>query len=160
MTATASTPSASPATPAGHPAGHQPRDTASAPFTARHIGPRAEDAQHMLQTLGYDSLDALVDAAVPQDIRQEQPLDLPAPLTEAAVMEQLREIAGRNIMKTQMIGQGFYDTVTPPVILRKVLENPAWYTAYTPYQPEISQGRLEALLNFQTMVSEIGRAHV
>ncbi|WP_277244963.1 aminomethyl-transferring glycine dehydrogenase [Micrococcus terreus] len=155
MTATASTPSASPATPAGHSAGHQPRDTASAPFTARHIGPRAEDAQHMLQTLGYDSLDALVDAAVPQDIRQEQPLDLPAPLTEAAVMEQLREIAGRNIMKTQMIGQGFYDTVTPPVILRKVLENPAWYTAYTPYQPEISQGRLEALLNFQTMVSDL-----
>ena len=103
MTATASTSTTAPA-------GHQPRDAASVPFTARHIGPRPADAEHMLQTLGYDSLEALVDAAVPQDIRQQEPLDLPAPLTEAAVMEQLREIAGRNIMKTQMIGQGFYDT--------------------------------------------------
>lgn len=122
---------------------------------ARHIGPRPADVEHMLQTLGYDSLEALVDTAVPAGIRQPKPLELPAPLTESAVLEQLREIAGRNVMKTQMIGQGFSDTVTPGVILRKVLENPAWYTAYTPYQPEISQGRLEALLNYQTMVQDL-----
>ncbi|MDX2341436.1 aminomethyl-transferring glycine dehydrogenase [Micrococcus sp. NPDC078436] len=135
--------------------GLEPRDGASAPFVARHIGARDEDVRHMLETLGYDSLDALVDAAVPAGIRQPRPLDLPAPLTEAAVLERLREIAGRNVMKTQMIGQGFSDTVTPGVILRKVLENPAWYTAYTPYQPEISQGRLESLLNYQTMVQDL-----
>ena len=133
----------------------EPKDTASAPFVARHIGPRPADVEHMLQTLGYDSLEALVDTAVPAGIRQPKPLELPAPLTESAVLEQLREIAGRNVMKTQMIGQGFSDTVTPGVILRKVLENPAWYTAYTPYQPEISQGRLEALLNYQTMVQDL-----
>ena len=137
------------------PASHAPRDTASAPFVARHIGPRGEDVAHMLDTLGYDSLEALVDAAVPQDIRQPRPLELPAPMTEATVLEELRRIADRNIVKTQMLGQGFYDTVTPGVILRKVLENPAWYTAYTPYQPEISQGRLEALLNYQTMVQDL-----
>lgn len=134
---------------------HEPRDTASAPFTSRHIGPRPADAEHMLSVLGFDSLADLVDAAVPADIRQDTPLDLPPALTEAAVLEDLRAIANRNIVKTQMIGQGFFDTVTPPVVLRKVLENPAWYTAYTPYQPEISQGRLEALLNFQTMVSDL-----
>ncbi|WP_373279961.1 aminomethyl-transferring glycine dehydrogenase [Micrococcus lylae] len=134
---------------------HEPRDTASAPFVDRHIGPRADDAAHMLEVLGLDSIDQLVDKAVPSVIRMEGGLDLPAPLTESAVLEQLREIAGRNVMKTQMIGQGFYDTVTPGVILRKVLENPAWYTAYTPYQPEISQGRLESLLNYQTMVQDL-----
>ncbi|MGM7666460.1 aminomethyl-transferring glycine dehydrogenase [Microbacterium sp. A93] len=134
---------------------HEPRDTASAPFTSRHIGPRPSDAEHMLSVLGFDSLADLVDAAVPADIRQDTPLNLPPALTEAAVLEDLRAIANRNIVKTQMIGQGFFDTVTPPVVLRKVLENPAWYTAYTPYQPEISQGRLEALLNFQTMVSDL-----
>lgn len=133
----------------------EPRDTASAPFVARHIGPRGEDVRHMLRTLGLGSVDELVDTAVPSVIRQSAPLDLPAPLTEAAALEQLREIAGRNVVKTQMIGQGFYDTVTPGVILRKVLENPAWYTAYTPYQPEISQGRLEALLNYQQMVEDL-----
>ncbi|WP_432208230.1 aminomethyl-transferring glycine dehydrogenase [Citricoccus nitrophenolicus] len=134
---------------------HEPRDTASAPFTSRHIGPRPSDAEHMLSVLGFDSLADLVDAAVPADIRQDTPLNLPPALTEAAVLEDLRAIANRNVVKTQMIGQGFFDTVTPPVVLRKVLENPAWYTAYTPYQPEISQGRLEALLNFQTMVSDL-----
>ncbi|XKH55255.1 aminomethyl-transferring glycine dehydrogenase [Citricoccus nitrophenolicus] len=134
---------------------HEPRDTASAPFTSRHIGPRPSDAEQMLAELGFDSLADLVDAAVPADIRQQTPLNLPPALTEAAVLEDLRAIANRNIVKTQMIGRGFFDTVTPPVVLRKVLENPAWYTAYTPYQPEISQGRLEALLNFQTMVSDL-----
>ena len=133
----------------------EPRDTASVPFVSRHIGPRGQDVQSMLETLGYGSVEELVDAAVPPVIRQERPLDLPAPLTEAAALEQLREIADRNVVKTQMIGQGFSDTVTPGVILRKVLENPAWYTAYTPYQPEISQGRLEALLNYQQMVQDL-----
>src|SRR5690606_28885070 len=105
--------------------------------------------------LGYDSLAALVDAAVPEAIRSNQPLNLPAALREEEVLADLRNLANKNVLKTQMIGQGFYDTHTPPVILRNVLESPAWYTAYTPYQPEISQGRLEALLNFQTMVSDL-----
>ncbi|KAA0975154.1 aminomethyl-transferring glycine dehydrogenase [Paeniglutamicibacter gangotriensis] len=129
--------------------------TPSAEFVARHIGPQGNDIDTMLAQLGYSSLDELVDTAVPADIRQGEPLDLPAPRSEAEVLSDLRELAGKNIMKTQMIGQGFSDTHTPPVILRNVLEAPAWYTAYTPYQPEISQGRLEALLNFQTMVMDL-----
>ncbi|MFI8413994.1 aminomethyl-transferring glycine dehydrogenase [Paeniglutamicibacter gangotriensis] len=129
--------------------------TPSAEFVARHIGPQGNDIDTMLAQLGYSSLDELVDTAVPADIRQSEPLDLPAPRSEAEVLSDLRELAGKNIMKTQMIGQGFSDTHTPPVILRNVLEAPAWYTAYTPYQPEISQGRLEALLNFQTMVMDL-----
>ncbi|HXD28732.1 MAG TPA: aminomethyl-transferring glycine dehydrogenase [Arthrobacter sp.] len=124
-------------------------------FADRHIGPRGDATETMLRQLGYASLDDLVDTAVPADIRQSEPLDLPAARSEAEVLADLRAIAAKNIMKTQMIGQGFYDTFTPPVILRNVLEDPAWYTAYTPYQPEISQGRLEALLNFQTMVSDL-----
>ena len=124
-------------------------------FAARHIGPSASAADQMLATLGYDSLRALVDDAVPASIRQDRALDLPAPLSEAEALEALRDYASRNTVKAQMIGQGFYGTHTPQVILRNILENPAWYTAYTPYQPEISQGRLEALLNFQTMVAEL-----
>ncbi|GGG45253.1 glycine dehydrogenase (decarboxylating) [Kocuria dechangensis] len=124
-------------------------------FADRHIGPGPDAAASMLQALGYDTLQELVDAAVPADIRQDAPLDLPAPRSEAELLADLRVLASKNILKTQMIGQGFYDTLTPPVILRNVLESPAWYTAYTPYQPEISQGRLEALLNFQTMVSDL-----
>nr|WP_233565913.1 aminomethyl-transferring glycine dehydrogenase [Cellulomonas sp. PhB143] len=113
------------------------------------------DVRRMLDVLGYPSLDALVDAAVPASIRTDRPLDLPAARTETQVLEHLREIAGRNTVKTQMIGLGYYGTITPPVIRRNVLGAPAWYTAYTPYQPEISQGRLEALLNFQTVVSDL-----
>ncbi len=124
-------------------------------FADRHIGPGPQAATQMLRTLGYDSLDELVDTAVPVDIRQQDRLDLPEPRSEAQVLADLRQMASKNVLKTQMIGQGFYDTLTPPVILRNVLENPAWYTAYTPYQPEISQGRLEALLNFQTMVADL-----
>ncbi|MGO1695683.1 MAG: aminomethyl-transferring glycine dehydrogenase, partial [Arthrobacter sp.] len=124
-------------------------------FADRHIGPRGDATETMLRQLGYASLDDLVDTAVPADIRQAKPLDLPAARSEAEVLDDLRAIAAKNIVKTQMIGQGFYNTITPPVILRNVLEDPAWYTAYTPYQPEISQGRLEALLNFQTMVSDL-----
>ena len=129
--------------------------TPSAEFVARHIGPQGNDIDTMLAQLGYSSLDEFVDTAVPADIRMSDPLDLPEGRTEAEILADLRVLANKNVMKTQMIGQGFSDTHTPPVILRNILENPAWYTAYTPYQPEISQGRLEALLNFQTMVMDL-----
>ncbi|MFE5340582.1 aminomethyl-transferring glycine dehydrogenase [Isoptericola sp. NPDC056578] len=109
----------------------------------------------MLDTLGHASLDALVDAAVPASIRTDRPLDLPAARSEAEVLAHLRDLAGKNQVKRQMIGLGYYGTATPPVIRRNVLESPAWYTAYTPYQPEISQGRLEALLNFQQAVEDL-----
>jgi len=124
-------------------------------FVTRHIGPRPSDVATMLQTLGYDSLESLIDTAVPADIRQGAALDIPAALSETEALAHLRAVASKNVMKTQMIGQGFYDTLTPAVIRRNIVENPAWYTAYTPYQPEISQGRLEALLNFQTMVMDL-----
>ncbi|MHA3683580.1 aminomethyl-transferring glycine dehydrogenase [Leucobacter sp. HY1908] len=125
-------------------------------FADRHMGvTAASDRAAMLGALGLDSLEALVDAAVPADIRMDAPLDLPGARSEEEILADLRELANQNTVKTQMIGQGFYDTHTPPVIRRNVLESPAWYTAYTPYQPEISQGRLEALLNFQTMVSDL-----
>lgn len=124
-------------------------------FVARHIGPRPSDVDTMLQTLGYNSLEDLIDTAVPADIRQDAVLDIPAALSETQALAHLRDLASKNVMKTQMIGQGFYDTITPAVIRRNIVENPAWYTAYTPYQPEISQGRLEALLNFQTMVMDL-----
>lgn len=124
-------------------------------FSDRHIGPRSGDAEQMLKVLGYPSLDKLVDVAVPTSIRIDEGLDLPSALSESEVLAELRRIAAKNKTAVQMIGQGYYDTVTPPVIRRNVLESPAWYTAYTPYQPEISQGRLEALLNFQTMVQDL-----
>ena len=129
--------------------------TTNTEFVARHIGPRQSDVDTMLQTLGYNSLDELIDTAVPADIRQDGALDIPAALSETEALAHLRSLADKNVMKTQMIGQGFYDTITPSVIRRNIVENPAWYTAYTPYQPEISQGRLEALLNFQTMVMDL-----
>ncbi len=131
------------------------RTDAAVDFADRHIGPRSTDLARMLDRLGYDSLDALVDAAVPASIRTDRPLDLPAARTEEEVLAALRAIAGRNTVRTQMIGLGYSDTHTPAVIRRNVLESPAWYTAYTPYQPEISQGRLEALLNFQTVVADL-----
>ena len=109
----------------------------------------------MLKAIGYSSLDELMDAAVPEVIRWHGTLDLPAAASEEEALAELRELAGRNQVSTSMIGLGYYGTHTPAVIRRNVLENPAWYTAYTPYQPEISQGRLEALLNFQTMVADL-----
>ncbi|QIM17096.1 aminomethyl-transferring glycine dehydrogenase [Leucobacter insecticola] len=125
-------------------------------FTDRHIGVTDTDhAAAMLDRLGFSSLDELVDAAVPASIRREDALQLAEGLSEEQILARLRGFADRNTVHTQMIGQGFYDTLTPPVIRRNVLESPAWYTAYTPYQPEISQGRLEALLNFQTMVADL-----
>ncbi|KPJ83543.1 MAG: glycine dehydrogenase, partial [Gemmatimonas sp. SG8_23] len=124
-------------------------------FEARHLGPRPADEQVMLDTIGYDSVDALVDAVVPQAIRMEGSLDLPEPLTEAALLGRLREIADRNEVFRSYLGMGYADTHTPGVILRNIMENPGWYTQYTPYQAEIAQGRLEALLNFQTMVMDL-----
>src|SRR5215471_477590 len=124
-------------------------------FAARHVGPSHDAIITMLAALELDSLDALVDAAVPEAIRDRTPLALPDGLSEADTLAWLDGLASRNQVMTSLIGQGYANTVTPPVILRNILENPAWYTAYTPYQPEISQGRLEALLNFQTMVSDL-----
>ena len=124
-------------------------------FVDRHIGPRADAEGVMLTRLGYGSLAELVDAAVPTAIRDQAPLALPEALSETEALASLRRRADRNEVFTSLIGLGYHDTITPPVILRNVLENPAWYTAYTPYQPEISQGRLEALLNFQTMVTDL-----
>ncbi len=124
-------------------------------FAQRHIGPAQTDQAAMLRVVGYRSLDDLTAAALPADITAGTRLDLPAPLTEDQALTKLREFAGLNTVATSMIGHGYYGTITPAVIRRNVLENPAWYTAYTPYQPEISQGRLEALLNFQTMVEDL-----
>ncbi|MFJ9642361.1 aminomethyl-transferring glycine dehydrogenase [Streptomyces sp. NPDC004244] len=125
------------------------------PFEQRHIGPDAEAQAKMLAHVGYGSLDELTAAAVPDVIKTAEALNLPEARTEAEVLAELRALAGRNQVMTSMIGLGYYGTFTPPVILRNVMENPAWYTAYTPYQPEISQGRLEALLNFQTVVADL-----
>ncbi|MFD3441410.1 aminomethyl-transferring glycine dehydrogenase [Streptomyces sp. NPDC058685] len=125
------------------------------PFEQRHIGPDAEAQAKMLAQVGYGSLDELTAAAVPDVIKNAEALALPEARTEPEVLAELRTLADRNTVLAPMIGLGYYGTFTPPVILRNVMENPAWYTAYTPYQPEISQGRLEALLNFQTMVAEL-----
>jgi glycine dehydrogenase len=126
-------------------------------FSARHIGPSPAEQEQMLAAVGYPSLDELTAAALPPTLAGTGagPLNLPAPLSEAEAEAELRRLAGRNTVATSMIGLGYYPTITPAVIRRNVLENPAWYTAYTPYQPEISQGRLEALLNFQTMVADL-----
>jgi len=124
-------------------------------FTARHIGITPEDEAAMLRTVGYVSRAALMDAVVPASIRRKTAMQLPPAASEVQALDELRELARRNRVLTSFIGQGYYGTYTPAVILRNVLENPAWYTAYTPYQAEISQGRLEALLNFQTMVCDL-----
>lgn len=130
-------------------------NTDPAAYLARHLGPDAAEQEQMLSALGYSSLDALLDAALPTDIRAEQPPQLAEALSEFDAQAQLRDLADKNVVLKSFYGQGYSDTITPPVIRRGVVEDPGWYTAYTPYQPEISQGRLEALLNFQTMVSEL-----
>jgi glycine dehydrogenase len=127
----------------------------AAPFKSRHIGTDPAEQQRMLQALGYASIEELMDAAVPASIRDEGPLRLPEPLDEVGALQRMRALAARNQPLEPMIGLGYHGTVTPGVIRRRVLESPAWYTAYTPYQPEISQGRLEALLNYQTMVADL-----
>src|SRR5512137_2016151 len=124
-------------------------------FIARHVGTTPDDQAAMLAVLGYPSRAALMDALVPAAIRRRKPLALPGPMTEVEALSRLRAIAAKNRVLKSYIGQGYYGTHTPGVILRNILENPAWYTAYTPYQPEISQGRLEALVNFQTMVCDL-----
>ena len=121
----------------------------------RHIGPSPQEMQKMLGLLGCDTLDALIDDTLPKSIRQSQPLDFGKAKSERELLHHMRLTASKNKVLSSLIGQGYYGTVTPPVIQRNILENPAWYTAYTPYQPEISQGRLEALLNFQTMVTDL-----
>ncbi|MDO9497925.1 MAG: glycine dehydrogenase (aminomethyl-transferring), partial [Nocardioides sp.] len=125
------------------------------PFVDRHIGLRPADEQTMLERLGYGSLAELMDAAVPGGIRSVADLNLPTALTEEATAKALRTIAAANRPGEAMIGLGYHATITPPVVRRNVLEDPSWYTAYTPYQPEISQGRLEALLNFQTVIGDL-----
>lgn len=124
-------------------------------FTDRHVGPDDDAISTMLHAVGYASLEALIDDAVPESIRQTDVLVLPEPLTEAEALATLEGFAQANVQAAQMIGQGYYDTVTPAVIRRGILANPAWYSAYTPYQAEIAQGRLEALLNFQTLVTDL-----
>ena len=124
-------------------------------FASRHIGPDFEQQRRMLATVGYSSTEELMEAAIPEAIRWSEPLALPEAASEAQATAELRRLAEQNTVAVSMIGLGYYGTHTPPVIRRNVLENPAWYTAYTPYQAEISQGRLEALLNFQTMVSDL-----
>jgi glycine dehydrogenase len=124
-------------------------------FVDRHLGPDAEERAAMLRTLGFDSMEALIASTVPESIRLRRTLDLPGPLSEAALLEELAELASRNQVFKSFIGMGYAGCITPPVILRNVLENPGWYTAYTPYQAEIAQGRLEALLNFQQMVVDL-----
>ena len=121
----------------------------------RHIGPSPEEIASMLRVVGVTSLDQLIDETVPAEIRQKQPLKFDRPLSERGGLDKMRETANKNKVLTSLIGQGYHGTIMPPAIQRNILENPAWYTAYTPYQPEISQGRLEALLNFQTLVSDL-----
>ena len=121
----------------------------------RHIGPSPAEMSDMLKMVGAPNLNALIDETLPESIRQKEPLDFGKPMSERELLYHMRVTASKNKVMKSLIGQGYYGTVTPPVIQRNILENPAWYTAYTPYQPEISQGRLEALLNFQTMISDL-----
>jgi glycine dehydrogenase len=133
------------------PTDYKPYDFAN----RRHIGPSPSEMEEMLKVVGVESLDQLIDETIPAAIRQKEPLDFGKPKSERELLWHMRQVAKKNQVFTSMIGQGFYGTVTPSVIQRNILENPAWYTAYTPYQPEISQGRLEALLNYQTMVADL-----
>ena len=129
--------------------------TFSGDFASRHIGPRPHDIDKMLAEVGVGSLEELIDQTVPSTIRRKQPLELEPGMTESAALAELADLASRNRVLTSLIGLGYHNTYTPTVILRNVLESPAWYTAYTPYQAEISQGRLELLLTFQTMVADL-----
>ncbi len=133
------------------PTDYKPYDFAN----LRHIGPSPDEIGTMLATIGVESIDKLIDETVPEALMQGEPLDFGPPMSERQALQHLKAVATRNRCLTSLIGQGFYGTVTPPVIQRNILENPAWYTAYTPYQPEISQGRLEALLTFQTVVADL-----
>src|SRR5216684_1447614 len=133
----------------------KPANEAATTFVRRHIGPSPRDIQAMLETVGAKSLNALMAETLPSSIRQKTPLDLGRALSETEALAHMGELAAQNQVFTSLIGQGYSGTILPAVIQRNILENPAWYTAYTPYQPEISQGRLEALLNFQTMICDL-----
>ena len=124
-------------------------------FVSRHIGPRDEEIEQMLKVIGVPSVDALINQTVPASIRLDKPLGVASGISEDKFLEKIKVHASKNKIYKTYIGMGYYNTHTPSVIVRNVLENPVWYTSYTPYQAEISQGRLEALLNFQTMVSEL-----
>src|SRR5262249_20783482 len=124
-------------------------------FARRHIGPNENEVGAMLREVGFGGLDGLIDATVPKDIRLKRQLNLPEAKSETEAIAELRAIAGKNKIVRSFIGAGYYDCITPPVIQRNILENPGWYTAYTPYQAEIAQGRLEALLNFQQMIVDL-----
>src|SRR5271169_301618 len=130
-------------------------DEAATTFVRRHIGPSPREVASMLETVGAKSLSALMAETLPSSIRQQAPLDLGRPLSETEALKHMRELASKNQLFTSLIGQGYSGTILPAVIQRNILESPAWYTAYTPYQPEISQGRLEALFNFQTMICDL-----
>jgi len=124
-------------------------------FARRHIGPNQQARSAMLAEIGFENLDALIDATVPKNIRLDRPLSLPEAASESDALAELCGLAQKNVVARSFIGAGYSDTITPPVIQRNILENPGWYTAYTPYQAEIAQGRLEALLNFQTMITDL-----
>ena len=127
--------------------------TAQTPFAPRHLGSAGAELQEMLNVVGFSSLDEMTDTIVPADIRLKAPLDLPAPMAEQEALDALRAVLSANKPVHSLIGQGYYGTYMPAVIQRNVYENPGWYTAYTPYQPEIAQGRLEMLMNYQTMIA-------
>src|SRR6476646_1265197 len=126
-----------------------------ATFADRHIAPSAEETVQMLRELGFENLDALVDATVPKNIRLDRTLDLPKAKSENEALTELRAVSSKNRVARNFTGAGYSDTITPPVIQRNILENPGWYTAYTPYQAELAQGRLEALLTFQKMITDL-----
>src|SRR5256886_3342815 len=133
----------------------KPAEEAATTFVRRHIGPSPRDVSAMLETVGAKTLSELIGQTLPSSIRQKAPLDLGRALSETEALAHMRELAARNQVFTSLIGQGYSGTILPTVIQRNILESPAWYTAFTPYQPEISQGRLEALFNFQTMICDL-----
>ena len=130
-------------------------NTNGAEFIKRHIGPNAQDTEKMLASIGRKSVDELIEKTIPNNIRSKKPMQIPEGLSEFEMLQSLKKIGEKNIVATNFIGQGYYGTITPSVILRNIFENPGWYTQYTPYQAEIAQGRLESLLNFQTMVTDL-----
>src|SRR2546423_2716683 len=129
-------------------------------FSRRHIGPNQNETADMLRAVGFENLDALIDATVPKNIRLDRELNLPDAESEADALAELRAISKKNKVARSFIGAGYSDCITPPVIQRNILENPGWYTAYTPYQAELAQGRLEALLNFQTLIVELTKLDI
>src|SRR3989441_7077901 len=131
------------------------REATASAFERRHIGPSAREIDAMFEVVGVRSMEELIAQTIPDEIRSSAPLAIDAALSETQALACLRELAGQNAVFTSLIGQGYHGTILPPVIQRNILENPAWYTAYTPYQPEISQGRLEALLNYQTLIRDL-----